>query len=400
MATTPTSGNDNITLTSADEDIAALAGNDVVRAGDGNDTVHGDAGNDKLFGEGGHDHLWGDAGNDDMDGGAGTDTAHYTGTQAQYQIATTGGVTEVKDLRGQGSNTPDGIDHLVNVERLAFGDGTFKLLVPDQPPDAVNDTVSTNEDTAIDIGVLTNDTDPDGDALTIASLSDADATKPGNQTTLGATISIVGGQIHYDPTTSAQLQALNDGQSLNDSFTYAVSDGFGGTDTATVAVAVAGRDDALVLPAHYQGVLREGQQGAGQISNGPDGVNGADPTHNDYWAVEVEAGQTVEIRVDRAEGALDPFFWLFEGLKQPSDFDGGFAGPAFIDGADPGFVAIANDELPPAVPEGPFGGPARFGDPYLSFTAAADGVYTVIVASNLSEFPGEDGVYDYNIFVS
>jgi VCBS repeat-containing protein len=196
-----------------------------------------------LFGEGGNDHLWGDAGNDDIDGGGGTDYAHYTGTQANYQITTSGGVTEVKDLRGRGSNTPDGIDHLVNVERLVFGDGTFKLLVPDQRPDAVNDLASTNEDTAINIAVLGNDTDPDHDALSIISLSDADPIKADFQTELGATISIVNGQVRYDPTTSEGLQALNTGDSRSDSFSYTVSDGFGGTDTGTVTIAVNGSTD-------------------------------------------------------------------------------------------------------------------------------------------------------------
>jgi VCBS repeat-containing protein len=240
MASFPSPGNDIIIGTAASEQISALAGNDNVRAGGGNDTVHGNGGHDNLFGEGGHDHLWGDAGNDSIVGGTGIDYAHYTGTQAQYQITTTGGVTKVKDLRSTGSNTPDGIDRAVNVERLAFGDGTFRLLVPDQPPDAVNDAASTNEDTAININALANDTDPDGDTLTFASLSDADPDLADIQTAKGATISVVDGQIRYDPMTSAQLQALDTGQDLTDSFSYTVSDGFGGTDTATVEVSVSG----------------------------------------------------------------------------------------------------------------------------------------------------------------
>jgi VCBS repeat-containing protein len=242
MATVPSPGNDDIAGTAAGESIAAQAGNDTVRAGGRDDTVHGDAGNDKLFGEADNDRLWGDAGNDDIDGGAGIDTAVFSGNQAQYQITTAGSVTEVKDLRGRGSNTPDGIDKLVDVERLVFADG-YRLLAPDQAPDAVDDAAATNEDAAVTINVLANDTDPDGDTLTIASLSDS---RPGTadiQSALGATISIENDVIQYDPTGSAQLQALSAGQSDIDSFTYTVSDGFGGRVDATVRVTVSGAAD-------------------------------------------------------------------------------------------------------------------------------------------------------------
>lgn len=104
---------------------------------------------------------------------------------------------------------------------------------------------ATNEDTAITLDVLAAFSDADGDTLTIASLSDADLGKAGTQTTLGATISIIGSQVHYDPTTSAQLQALNNGQSGADSFSYTVSDGSGGQATATVGVAVSGVTDVV-----------------------------------------------------------------------------------------------------------------------------------------------------------
>lgn len=238
---TPTNGNDILRYGAAGDAINALAGNDRVNAGGGDDVVHGNAGNDKLFGEAGNDQLWGDAGNDSIDGGAGTDSAHFGGNQSQYQITTSGGVTEVKDLRGQ---RPDGVDQMTNVERLVFADGA-KLLVPDQAPRAGNDTAETNEDTAITIDVRANDSDPDGDTLTIASLVDEDGSTPGIQSTLGATISIEGGQVRYDPTASATLQALDAGDSRIDSFAYTVGDGFGGSASATVGVTVSGVAEPL-----------------------------------------------------------------------------------------------------------------------------------------------------------
>lgn len=71
----------------------------------GNDTVTGSAYNNKLRGF---------AGNDSIDGGAGADTAYYSGTRSQYQVS---GNASTMTVSG-----PDGVDTLVNVERLQFSD--------------------------------------------------------------------------------------------------------------------------------------------------------------------------------------------------------------------------------------------------------------------------------------
>ncbi|MDX1921357.1 MAG: Ig-like domain-containing protein, partial [Candidatus Caenarcaniphilales bacterium] len=92
-------------------------------------------------------------------------------------------------------------------------------------PDAVNDSVSTSEDTPVTISVLANDTDVENDSLTITAAS---------QGTNGTT-SIVGNQIKYTP------KANYFG---TDSFTYTISDGNGGTDTATVNVTINSVNDA------------------------------------------------------------------------------------------------------------------------------------------------------------
>ena len=49
--------------------------------------VNGTAGNDKLQGKAGNDVLKGGAGNDDIDGGQGFDTAVFTGSFFDYDIA-------------------------------------------------------------------------------------------------------------------------------------------------------------------------------------------------------------------------------------------------------------------------------------------------------------------------
>jgi hypothetical protein len=86
-------------------------------------------------------------------------------------------------------------------------------------PDAVDDTASTAVNKSVTINVLANDTDPDGDPLTLTAV-----TKPPKGT---ATIS--GGRVTYIP---------NRGFRGIDTFSYTISDGRGGTDTATVTVNV------------------------------------------------------------------------------------------------------------------------------------------------------------------
>ena len=58
---------------------------------------------------------------------------------------------------------------------------------------------------------------------------------------MGAAITMnADGSFTYDPTASATLRALPQGQSATDTFTYRANDGHGGTGTATVTVTVSG----------------------------------------------------------------------------------------------------------------------------------------------------------------
>jgi T1SS-143 domain-containing protein len=87
--------------------------------------------------------------------------------------------------------------------------------------------------------LLANDTDVDGDTLTIQSVSGISAN--------GALVSYSAGtgMITYNPTNAAAIQALAAGETLNDTFTYTVSDGNGGTSTATVTIAVVGAAESV-----------------------------------------------------------------------------------------------------------------------------------------------------------
>lgn len=98
-----------------------------------------------------------------------------------------------------------------------------------QVPTVGNDSATTNEDTSINIQVLQNDSDPDGDALQILAV---DPPASGS-TTLNSDNTIT-----YVP----QLD-----YSGLDSFTYTISDDRGGTISATVRVTIRAVNDAPAL---------------------------------------------------------------------------------------------------------------------------------------------------------
>ncbi len=97
--------------------------------------------------------------------------------------------------------------------------------VPQQPPSARNDSATVNEDGEVTLDVLENDTDPEGDSLTVSNT---------NQPSNGQVNCTNGGQCTYTP------EANFNGE---DSFTYTASDGNGGTDQGKVAVTVKAIND-------------------------------------------------------------------------------------------------------------------------------------------------------------
>jgi len=103
-----------------------------------------------------------------------------------------------------------------------------------QAPNAVGDTVSTDEDTPLNIAastLLANDTDPDGDALTITAV---------NGSGLKGSVALNGNTIVYNP--DGQFESLNDGDTATARFTYTVSDG-SKTSTAPVTISITGITD-------------------------------------------------------------------------------------------------------------------------------------------------------------
>ena len=88
------------------------------------------------------------------------------------------------------------------------------------PPNAMDDAATTDEDEAVAVDVLTNDSDLDSDPLTMDSVT---------QGANGNVIDNGDGTVTYTP--DANFHGT-------DSVTYTISDGRGGTDTATVYVII------------------------------------------------------------------------------------------------------------------------------------------------------------------
>ena len=101
-----TSGNDNLIGTVRSDIFLGGAGDDVVYGGYGKDFVTGGPGNDLIY------------------GGPGIDTAIYAGTRLGHAItATSNSDSNVKDFKI--TNTSNGTDTLIGVERIKFDDITL-----------------------------------------------------------------------------------------------------------------------------------------------------------------------------------------------------------------------------------------------------------------------------------
>ena len=154
---------------------------------------------------------------------------------------------------GESPSTADQFTYTVADSENATSTATATVNVNgvDDDPVAQDDTADTDEDTAVDIDVLANDTDPNGDALTVTKINNVPlllgtpVVLTGENST-GASISLnTDGTINYDPSQSAVLNLLNEGQSKPETFTYTVSDSKGNTGEGSVTVRVDGITDSF-----------------------------------------------------------------------------------------------------------------------------------------------------------
>lgn len=184
--------------------------------------------NDSIIGNEADNTLTGGGGNDTIDGGTGNDKAVFSGVKANYTVVDLGGGTyRVTDNVGG-----EGVDQLTNIEILQFSDGVFGA---NSPPVAVNDIVTIDDTKLWTIsGILNNDSDPNGDAISLSSLLSVSP---------NAAASVVGDKINVE----YKGPDLTGDDTATISIVYQIADANGATASATLTVTVEDGDDSTSL---------------------------------------------------------------------------------------------------------------------------------------------------------
>jgi hypothetical protein len=132
---------------------------------------------------------------------------------------------------------------------------TVSITRVNHAPVAQDDSATTNEGQSVTINVLANDSDTDGDTLSISSVG-----KPHH-----STVSVLGNNVIYTPVS---------GFTGTESFSYTITDGHGGTATAQVIVTVVGVSPVNHRPVASNGLLTVTQDSTASgmlAANDPDG---------------------------------------------------------------------------------------------------------------------------------
>ena len=193
-------------------------------------------------------------------------------------------------ITGSGERTAESYDGNAAAAPLLHIE--YELVPPgNRPPLADNDAATTQMATAVTLDVLANDSDPDGDTISVTNVSD-----PANGTaSLNAD-----GTITYTPDSSFTGA---------DSFTYTVADPDGETDTAAVSVTVA---DPTPDPVVIEQRIASGADDAEEAASGAMYFTSTDLELVDDNTFN-GAGQTVGLRftgLDIPQGAIITNAWL------------------------------------------------------------------------------------------
>ncbi|WP_137818899.1 retention module-containing protein, partial [Pseudomonas sp. 2FG] len=148
----------------------------------------------------------------------------------------------------------DSITIVVTDTNGVAGNDTLNIAITDSLPVAVNDSASLNEDAApntVSGTVLSNDT--------VGADSNATPVTAGTFTLAHGTLVLNadGSYVYTLNNADAAVNALNNGQSLLDSFTYTLTDGDGSSTTATLVITINGAEDAPVIAGVVVGAVAE-----------------------------------------------------------------------------------------------------------------------------------------------
>ncbi len=187
----------------------------------------------------------------------------------ETNLIVSGTAQQIQDALNMAVYSPSGDADDVGSLTIVIDDGSNAPVIveysipitPQQdPPTALNDALTLGEDSALVSGDVTlNDIDPDvtpvPDVLSVHFASVMVGAVPVELTLGSATILPGGGsftlsttgQYSFDP--NGAYDSLAAGQTATETINYAINDGHGNTDTATLVITVTGQNDAPVVSA-------------------------------------------------------------------------------------------------------------------------------------------------------
>ena len=134
---------------------------------------------------------------------------------------------------------------------------SIEIVGTNDLPVVLVDSTATDEDTAVSGNVLSNDSDPDtSDVLRVASVN-------GSATNVGGPIAgaygnlTLGADGSWTFTPNAAADALGEGQTAVDIFSYEASDGHGGAAAGSLTIQIAGTNDGPVAIANTAAVQED-----------------------------------------------------------------------------------------------------------------------------------------------
>ena len=186
------------------------------------------------------------------------------------------------------------------------GDNDAPVLANDVNRTTESNSVSYNGPNSSG-GLLANDTDSNGDALSITQID-------GVLTSVGAVNGIYGrltwlanGRYTYTPNT--ELDSLDAGENVVETFTYTATDGKGGTGNATLTITINGLNDVPVLVDDTNTTVEtlavNQDDGSGSLLN-----NDSDPNGNSLTVTKVNGVNTA---VGTISGTYGTLTWLSNG---------------------------------------------------------------------------------------
>lgn len=279
-------GDDTLKGGSGDDLIDGQGGDDYAEGGSGDDTITGGDGADSLSGGDDRDTFLGGTDGDTVDGGTGStasldeddfDVLDLTG-EGPFRV-----INETDDA--DGNSTSGTVEFVDPTTGAVTGTLTFTEIEEilgdrvNEDPDAVDDSDTTDFETAVEVNLLANDSDVDND--------------PSDLTVTAASVPAAQGTLAPTGTEGVYTFTPADGFEGTATISYSISDGEGGTDSAVHTVEVGddptpqdgivdGEETGEEMILGYDDSNLPTDQGGDIITDGDDTIegNGGDDTIN------------------------------------------------------------------------------------------------------------------------